>query len=237
MRILIVDDEEAARAALGWALAGMGAQVVSAEDGEEALAMLDAGLRVDLCCSDVMMPRVDGLELLRRLRAHPLRRDLPCVLVSVAADRPTLDLAVASGASGYILKPFLAGQARCTVERVLCEHRAARREHFLVTHRRLGLPLEALEAQLRALREQARSCALGGCAADGLAGLRRDAQRLGLWKAAALLESALDAGTPPALRALFLAEVPHLAGDQLQAMQQLEPALPEDPLAALRRHA
>lgn len=228
MRLLIVDDEEVARASLGWVLAGMGAQVVHAQDGEEALALLEGGLRVDACCSDVMMPRMDGLELLRRLRAHPLLRDLPCVLVSVAADRATLDLAVASGADGYILKPFLAAQARCIVERVLCEHRAARREHFLVTHRRLGLPLQALEARLLALRDQAQACASGGCGADALRRLRAEAQRLGLWKAAAFLEQALDADAPPQLRALLAAEVPHLVADQLLAMQQLEPAPPGD---------
>lgn len=224
MRLLIVDDEEVARASLAWVLAGMGAQVVHAEDGDEAWALLEGGLRVDLCCSDVMMPRMGGLELLRRLRAHPLLRDLPFVLVSVAADRATLDLAVASGADGYILKPFLAAQARCIVERVLCEHRAARREHFLVTRRRLGLSLEALEAQLRALGEAAQACASGGCSAPELGPLHLEAQRLGLWKAADLLERALRADTLPDHGALFVAEVPHLVADQLQAMRQLEPA-------------
>lgn len=226
MKILIVDDDEVARLTLSRILAPLGAQMALAIDGEEAYEQLAAGLRPAVCCSDVAMPRLDGVGLLQRTRTHPVLKDLPFILVSSAADRETVQAAIAAGVAGYMLKPFLAGQARATVDRVLRERRAAVAEHFLVTRRRTGLTLEQLEGVLARLRDDAQGCAEGKeCATDGnLQRLHSGASVLGLWAAAGHLSDAQAAGTPIEARMLMLREAGHLIGDQLQSLQRLDPA-------------
>lgn len=224
MKILMVDDEEVARTALSGVLGTMG-EVMAVSGGEEALALLDAGLRPDVCCSDVRMPGMDGLELLRRVRARPAARDLPFVLVSVAAERATVDEAVAAGVAGYILKPFLAVQTRCTVERVVRDHRAGRGEHFLVTCRRLGLTLSRLEdllARLAAdLETVGKELAAGRGGVEGLWRLHEGTVALGMWNGSALLHEAMADDAAPAARIVAVREVRHLVEDQIAALNAL----------------
>jgi two-component system chemotaxis response regulator CheY len=226
MKILIVDDEEVARTSLTGLLAPMG-EVLAVGSGEQALALLEGGLRPDICCSDILMPGIDGLELMRRARAHPVWKDLPFVLISVAAERDMVEAAVAAGAVGYILKPFLAVQTRCTVERVVRDHRARRSEHFLITSRRLGLTLPALEDLLARFAADVDTVATDLSAGrGGLADLRRlhaSTVAFGMWKASALLREAIEADTGPAARVLALVEVRHLVEDQVDALTALAP--------------
>jgi CheY-like chemotaxis protein len=227
MKILIVDDEEVARTSLTGLLAPMG-EVTAVASGEEALARLEGGLRPDICCSDVLMPAgIDGLELMRRARAHPVWKDLPFVMISIAGDRAIVDAAVAGGAAGYILKPFLAVQTRCTVERLVRDHRAASSEHFLVTSRRLGMTLPALEARLAGFAADVDTVTAevaGGRAGVGdLRRLHAATVVFGMWKAAALLREAIEDDTAPAARVLALEEVRHLVEDQVHALDALAP--------------
>lgn len=229
MKILIVDDDEVARISLSGLLRPLGAELVLAGDGEEAWALIEGGLRPSLCCSDVLMPGMDGLALLERMRAHPVLRDLPFILISAAADRATVQKAVAAGVAGYVLKPFLAVQTRCTVDRVLREHQATLSEHFLVTRRRLDLDLDALEKVLLRLRDDVQTCAAALQAASdhdvGAAPLQRlhsAAVLLGLYRGAELLREAMEPQTAPEARLLAVREVSHLVSDQLLALRRLE---------------
>lgn len=228
VKILIVDDDEVARLALSINLGGGPMEVIQAADGQEAWELLTGGLRPALCCSDVAMPRMDGIELMQRARAHPVLRNIPFVLISSAAGPETVEAAAAGGVAGYILKPFMTLQTQATVERVIHERRTARAEHFLVTRRRLDVRLEELEQMLDALRAQA-VLAMEGLAGDGAA-TPRSLQRLqgacaalGLWQCVSMLQQALDSDIAEDRRQL-LEEVVFLVEEQLMEVQQLSPS-------------
>ena len=85
MRILLVDDDPITRLALGRILRDVATELVEAEDGEQAWALLQQGLRPLVCCCDVAMPRLDGIGLLRRAAGDCVLDDLPFGLISSAA--------------------------------------------------------------------------------------------------------------------------------------------------------
>src|SRR5262245_8622705 len=105
MSILVVDDDQAVRDALRRALALQGYDVDLAADGEEALFKLRTNpLATDLLIVDVLMPRLDGLELTRRLRSD--RSELPILMLTArdqVADRVE---GLEAGADDYLVKPF-----------------------------------------------------------------------------------------------------------------------------------
>ncbi len=103
--ILVVDDEPANRALLRKILGHHGYDVVEAEDGADALVAVERH-RPDLVVLDVMMPRLDGIEVCQRLRSQPRHAGLPILLLT-ALDRPD-DRArgLESGANDFLSKPF-----------------------------------------------------------------------------------------------------------------------------------
>jgi CheY-like chemotaxis protein len=101
--VLVVDDDEFTCDAISRLLNRMGYQTACAHSGEAALGML-ADVRPDVIVLDWMMPQMDGLEVLRKLRADPKSRDLP-VLVYSAADDPNMQKQAAKlGAREVVLK-------------------------------------------------------------------------------------------------------------------------------------
>jgi len=114
-RILVVDDSEDVRLALMTLLEDIGHQVFEAEDGSEVTAMVLSG-SPDLVLLDVAMPRVDGFEALKRLKADDATNDVPVIMVT-AKGRPE-DLAMARnlGARDYINKPWAEGEVEMRVD-------------------------------------------------------------------------------------------------------------------------
>lgn len=102
-RILLVDDEEAIRDNLGAFLVRSGFDVQVAADGEQALQLL-AGHQPDLVVLDVVMPRVDGREVLRRLRGGNVW--VPIVLLTQVGESYERAAALEEGADDYLNKPF-----------------------------------------------------------------------------------------------------------------------------------
>jgi two-component system response regulator AtoC len=103
-RILVVDDAEGIRGLLANLLELRGYQVDTVEDGRRALALLDAGAAPDVILLDVMMPGLDGLETLRRIReTHPSAN---VVMLSVVGRAQTIVEAMQLGAIDYLNKPF-----------------------------------------------------------------------------------------------------------------------------------
>ena len=102
-RLLVVDDEPSFRALLRDILEGAGHGVTEARDGAEALAFLDRG-PFDLVLTDRLMPKVDGIELLRRVKARPSAP--PVVLLTAHGSIPEAVEAVRLGAADYIAKPL-----------------------------------------------------------------------------------------------------------------------------------
>jgi CheY-like chemotaxis protein len=99
--ILVVDDEVPIVLLLSELLHAEGYRVVTAHNGEDALALARAR-PPDLVVADVMMPRLDGIELCRRLHADPRTRHVPVILMSAVAT-PRLQLA---NAVAFVAKPF-----------------------------------------------------------------------------------------------------------------------------------
>ncbi|ATB32090.1 hybrid sensor histidine kinase/response regulator [Melittangium boletus] len=108
-RILVVDDSPLTRELIGSLLEAVGYDVVMATDGIEALDLL-ASTRVDLVCTDLEMPRADGLELTRRLKAHPTHKVLPVVILTTRGGEEDRQRGLAAGADGYITKGDLVRQ-------------------------------------------------------------------------------------------------------------------------------
>lgn len=105
MRVLIVEDADALRGLFARVLARHGFEVCEAADGLEALESLDR-FRPDLVLTDLMMPGLDGLGLLRRLRATPGMERLP-VVVMTAAPAPEAERAVfQAGGACLLAKPL-----------------------------------------------------------------------------------------------------------------------------------
>ncbi|WP_448663168.1 response regulator transcription factor [Sphingomonas sp. CJ20] len=100
--ILIADDDPHIRQLLAFAFAKAGLDTVEAEDGEAALARVDAQ-RIDLVVLDINMPRMDGLETCRRLRAAG---DVPILFLSSRDDEIDRVLGIELGGDDYVVKPF-----------------------------------------------------------------------------------------------------------------------------------
>jgi two-component system KDP operon response regulator KdpE len=116
-RVLVADDEAAIRKVVRDALTQAGHEVETAVDGEEAQALLEAG-EFDLVITDLNMPRTDGLELVRRIRA---KRATPILVLTVRQEEREKVRLLDSGADDYVTKPFgvpeLLARARALLRR------------------------------------------------------------------------------------------------------------------------
>jgi DNA-binding response OmpR family regulator len=121
--ILLVDDEDAVQKLLAYPLERDGFRVLQARDGEEALALFD-GERVDLVVLDLMLPKVDGLEVCKRLRAGS---DVPIIMLTARGDELDKVLGLELGADDYITKPFSIREFRSRVRALLRRAAAPRR--------------------------------------------------------------------------------------------------------------
>jgi len=106
--ILVVDDDETIRQLLRHRLEGAGYRVRVCEDGRVAADLLDDGYEPDLAVFDVMMPRLDGMRLLRMVREGELavRPDLPVVVLTSRGREEHVSDGFAAGADDYVTKPF-----------------------------------------------------------------------------------------------------------------------------------
>jgi CheY-like chemotaxis protein len=105
--VLIVDDSDHLAATLEVALGGLpGTAVATAPDGLKALEMLEAGAPIAALVTDLEMPRLDGFELIRRVRADRRLASMPIVAVSGATDPGTPARALELGADAFFQKPF-----------------------------------------------------------------------------------------------------------------------------------
>lgn len=103
--ILCVDDEQANRTLYHALLTKVGFDVILAESGAEALDKL-ASADVDLVITDVMMPRMDGIEFCRRIKDGTQTRHLPVLVVTAVTDRETRVRGLAAGANDFLTKPI-----------------------------------------------------------------------------------------------------------------------------------
>jgi two-component system response regulator AtoC len=145
MNILLVEDDADSRAGVGEFLREMGHQVTECGDGEQALAAFAAG-DFPMVLSDIKMPRLSGIELLKRIRAGG---DKACdiVLFTGHGDMVTAIEALRAGAYDYLLKPISVAELAAITERI-AEHQALLRENRALTSR--------FNAEVRAATEETR---------------------------------------------------------------------------------
>jgi CheY-like chemotaxis protein len=104
-KILVVEDEPENRLLIGMVLSTEGYQVIPAVDGADALARMAQELP-DLILLDLMMPQMNGFEVLERLRADPATVSVPVIVLTALAQERDIERAVSIGAQGYVIKPF-----------------------------------------------------------------------------------------------------------------------------------
>lgn len=117
-RILAVDDSLSMRQMVTFTLKGAGHQVEEAQDGQEAL---DKASRAsfDLVITDVNMPRMDGIQLIKKLRALPAYKVAPLITLTTEMSAGKKKAGKEAGATGWIVKPFDPDKLLDVVKRVL----------------------------------------------------------------------------------------------------------------------
>ena len=116
--VLLVDDSATVRRMMEWALKSLGLRTLQAVDGLSALEVLKSRT-VDLAIVDLNMPRMDGIELVRALRADERWKKLPVLLLTTEQRAEDRELARAAGVNAYLTKPADPEQLRRQVEALM----------------------------------------------------------------------------------------------------------------------
>jgi two-component system chemotaxis response regulator CheY len=116
--IMTVDDSASIRQMVSFTLKQAGYEVLEAVDGKDALSKLD-GLRVHMMLTDLNMPNMDGIELIRRLRANSSCKFIPIVMLTTESQAGKKQEGKTAGATGWIVKPFKPDQLLAVVKKVL----------------------------------------------------------------------------------------------------------------------
>jgi DNA-binding response OmpR family regulator len=116
--VLVADDDDDIRSLVAFRLERSGYRVLVARDGEEALA-LAVKHTPDLAVIDVMMPKIDGYEVTRRLRKEDATRAMPVILLTSRAQEADVARGFEAGADDYIRKPFSPQELRARVQAIL----------------------------------------------------------------------------------------------------------------------
>jgi two-component system chemotaxis response regulator CheY len=115
--ILTVDDSSSVRQMVRFTLSDAGYTVIEAVDGKDALAKLVEP--VHLVITDLNMPNLDGIGLIRGIRANPTRKGLPIIMLTTESQASRKQEGKAAGATGWIVKPFTTQQILAVVKKVL----------------------------------------------------------------------------------------------------------------------
>jgi two-component system chemotaxis response regulator CheY len=116
--ILTVDDSPSMRLMMHLTLTGEGYEVKQASDGVEALEFARNN-NADLVLTDINMPRMDGLELIRELRQLPAYKTVPMLVITTESAQERKVQGKEAGATGWLVKPFNNQQLLSTIARVL----------------------------------------------------------------------------------------------------------------------
>lgn len=117
--ILAVDDSASMRQMVAFTLKGAGHTVIEAADGQQALDAAKRGGSIDLVISDVNMPVMDGITLIKNLRAIDRFKFTPMLMLTTESSMDKKTEGKAAGATGWIVKPFNPDQLLTTIKKVL----------------------------------------------------------------------------------------------------------------------
>jgi two-component system chemotaxis response regulator CheY len=116
--IMTVDDSTSVRQMVNFTLREAGYQVVEAVDGRDALSKL-SGTTIHMMITDLNMPNLDGIELIRQVRANPSYKFIPIIMLTTESQAEKKQEGKAAGATGWIVKPFKPDQLLAVVKKVL----------------------------------------------------------------------------------------------------------------------
>ncbi len=116
--VLVADDDEDILTLVALRFRRSGLEVIVARDGEEALELIETRAP-DVAVLDIAMPKLTGLEVVRRLRSSEATKDLPVVLLTARAAEKDIELGLEAGADEYITKPFSPQDLYACVQSVL----------------------------------------------------------------------------------------------------------------------
>ena len=115
---MTVDDSASVRQMVSFTLKGAGYEVVEAKDGKDALSKVN-GTQVQMVITDLNMPNLDGIGLIKELRAKPGFKFIPIIMLTTESQDTKKQEGKAAGATGWIVKPFKSDQLLAVVKKVL----------------------------------------------------------------------------------------------------------------------
>lgn len=117
--IMTVDDSASVRQMVSFTLKSAGYDVVEAVDGVDALSKLDGPDRIRMMFVDLNMPNMDGIELIRAVRANTKYKFIPIVMLTTESQAAKKREGKTAGATGWIVKPFKPKQLLAVIKKVL----------------------------------------------------------------------------------------------------------------------
>ena len=117
-KILIVDDSESIREVVSFTLENEGFEVLVANDGTDALKFLD-GREIDMIITDLHMPEMDGITLIKHVRAMDVYQRIPILFLTTESQTAKKMEAKEAGATGWIIKPFVPAKLIAALQKVL----------------------------------------------------------------------------------------------------------------------
>ncbi len=115
---MTVDDSASVRQMVSFTLKEAGFDVIEACDGKDALNKLN-GVKVDMIVTDLNMPNMDGIELIRNVRASALNKFVPIIMLTTESQNEKKVEGKTAGATGWIVKPFKQDQLLAVIKKVL----------------------------------------------------------------------------------------------------------------------
>ena len=117
--VLVVDDSPTMRQMVAFTLTSAGYQVVEAGNGKEAVGKVNGGAKPDLVVTDLNMPEMDGITLIKEIRKMPALKFTPILMLTTEAADDKKKAGQAAGATGWIVKPFNPEQMMAVIKKVL----------------------------------------------------------------------------------------------------------------------
>ena len=195
MQIIVVDDDAVSRFALVDLMQIMGfVDIVQFSDGQQAWDYLQTNPMPVLCCCDVRMPKMTGIELLEKIRLDEVLSSLNFVLITSGSDRDTVQKAIMLNVGGYIVKPFNADGANEKIKEILDKYWKNIAEEPLATAKRLSISTDKLNAYFNAFNIQLDKFMANEASIEGgdfdvqIDAMQTGCLTLGLWHGAKELE-------------------------------------------------
>jgi two-component system chemotaxis response regulator CheY len=116
--IMTADDSASIRQMVSFTLKDAGYEIIEAVDGRDALAKFEAK-KIHMLITDLNMPNIDGIELIRQVRGRPEYKFMPIIMLTTESQAGKKEEGKAAGATGWIVKPFKPAQLIAVVKKVL----------------------------------------------------------------------------------------------------------------------